>query len=93
MKQNNNPPEEVSVLYRKAGDTHVLTSDGINGLVHAGSSDPGQVHPMFIDALQIHVQKTYGVDAAYEHETGADAFIEQISDGAKHKFTARMKRI
>lgn len=93
MEQNGSAPENVGILYRKAGETHVLASDGCRGLVHAGSSDPRQCHELFIDALQAHVLKTYGAEALYEHETDADAFLATISDGAEHRFAARLKTI
>lgn len=58
-------PNHVDLVYRKIGDTHVFASKGIRGLVHVGHTDLMTAIREVIAALNVHVKKTYGVDARY----------------------------
>jgi hypothetical protein len=59
-------PERVRFEYRLVGETHVLASRDIVGLVHVGHHELAEVSGAALGALSLHVAHAYGAEARYE---------------------------
>jgi hypothetical protein len=69
-------PDEVALVYRMVGETHVFTSTGIDGLVHVGSHDKRTAFDCAFKALSLHVSKTSGMAVEYEPEQSFEEFFD-----------------
>lgn len=67
MLRENDALEQVTLTYRKVGETHVFTARELPGL-HIGSSSLYKAFEQSIKALGEHVTRLSGKEACYEAE-------------------------
>jgi hypothetical protein len=69
MGVRSTPPQEVTLVYRPVGPTHVFTANGpeMSGF-HISHPDRKVAFELAGDALGKHVKLIYGVDAEYEFD-------------------------
>ena len=79
MENSANIPEEVGIVYRSAGSTHVFTSKGIKGLVHCGSSDLEDAFNQVIACLNHHVSEVYNCEVEYKSQMSFEEFSQHLA--------------
>lgn len=78
MNEQITVPNNVELIYRVVGKTHVFSSKGIRGLVHIGSHDRQEAFTNVIESLGAHVSAAYGCEAAYKCAISYTQFEEHI---------------
>jgi hypothetical protein len=71
-------PDQIELVYRRVGSTHVFMSRGITGLVHVGSHDRKSAFTGVIDALNFHVEQAYETPAVYEAGMSYEEFAMHV---------------
>ena len=72
-------PEEVGIVYRNVGNTHVFTSKGIEGLVHCGSSELEDAFNQVIACLNHHVSEVYDCEVEYKSQVPFNEFEQHLA--------------
>ena len=74
------PPENVNLVYRKVGKTHVFSTEGARGLVHVGSVDRENAFNSVIPALSKHITAAYEREASYTCEMSYSDFVQHLDE-------------
>lgn len=78
MPRDSSPPEQVTLVYRRVGDTHVFTAPELPGL-HVGSSSQAKAFEQSIKALGEHVSQLHGCTATYTVEMSFAMFKQCLA--------------
>lgn len=84
-------PNEVTLVYREVGNSHVFTAAGIVGLVHVGSCDRKKAFDNAFVALSTHVSMLTGKKVSYVPDRTYEDFAEHVggNDLSSNFITAR----
>lgn len=78
MPRENMAPEQVTLTYRRVGDTHVFTARELPGL-HVGSSSLYKAFEQAIKALGEHVSRLCEREVGYEAEMTFAQFRQYLA--------------
>lgn len=73
-------PNEVALVYRQVGSSHVFTAKSAPGL-HVGSSDLERAFDNALEGLGQHFTRLYGRQVSYQAEVDSAEFARRLSDG------------
>jgi hypothetical protein len=71
------PPQEVNLIYREVGKTHVFTAAELRGF-HIGSESLAFAYENLAQALSEHVSRVFGCEAKYCIEGSFDEFRHHL---------------
>jgi hypothetical protein len=86
------PPEEITLVYRPVGPSHVFTANGpeMSGF-HISHPHRKVAFELAVEALGKHVALIYGVDTQYELERSYDDFETHLRNEIEgNQVTARI---
>lgn len=75
---NNQPPREITLVYREVGKTHVFSTQEFRGF-HVGSSSLKFAFEKAIVALGLHVSEEFSCPVEYVMESTFSEFEDHLS--------------
>jgi hypothetical protein len=94
MTRRETPPEEITLVYRPVGPSHVFTANGpeMSGF-HISHPQRKTAFELAVKALGKHVHLIYAVDAHYQFERTYEDFEAHLKDAIEgNEVKARITR-